>query len=300
MNAILRSTILVLGALAGASAAAAGPAQSAVVGEYTLTVAGQTGRLLGFDSMITVVDPKTGAMTGTSQGVLGDEELTFRFETGLPTGFTAWLGQGLATKATEVGVGAQKRVAGPSLSGTVMAFSQAGTNTQLVTFQQAMLAAVDFPAFDARSKSPAILVAKAKSPISLRRTMGDGKTPRPAVRPVRWLLSGYRLSLTGLDLARASRIAAFTWNAGTAPRLVVALPAADGAALGKAAQARAQHEGKLELVDIRGQPLYEIILHGVTVASIAKSTAPGDPPNSYEATLVPATAVFSASPGAAQ
>jgi hypothetical protein len=82
----------------------------------------------------------------------------------------------------------------------------------VLSFANALLTRVSFPALDVASKDPAALIVEF-TPAQVRLAKGDGSDIRAKVpAPKSWLCSGFRIEIGALPCQHVRRVEAFTWT----------------------------------------------------------------------------------------
>jgi hypothetical protein len=118
---------------------------------------------------------------------------------GMGPAMAAWLHASFANKA-------------PIATGSI---TMAGTDNRAqstLSFTDALLTRVGFPALDIASSDPAALIVEF-TPEQVRLAKGDGSDIRAQVpAPKSWLCSGFRIEIGALPCQRVRRVEAFTWT----------------------------------------------------------------------------------------
>jgi hypothetical protein len=149
---------------------------------------------------VVVERPGPDGIPGKHLGGVKYEDITITGGAGLGRPFWDWLQQTLD------GRGARQR---GELLETDFDFKE----TSAVSFEDALITEVTFPALDAASKEMAVLTVKL-APDLTRRRPGSGVAVagggRPGVKQKAWSAANFRLLLDGLPTQRVSRVDAFT------------------------------------------------------------------------------------------
>lgn len=129
------------------------------------------------------------------------EDITIKVSTGMSKAFYNWLADFMTGRS-------------PRKSGSIIATDFSNRELQRLSFTNALITEVSFPALDAASKDAAYLTVKL-TPEMTRQSLGKGATvrvPGDAKAQKKWLPSNFRLKIDGLDAAaaRVNKIEAIT------------------------------------------------------------------------------------------
>ncbi len=288
MVTTLAACIALLGGALALPAAAQAPGNSGAGATrgfqmvYALGIDGKTGLLNGVTGLPSVAPTNSGAApTGVAKTPVGPGTLTLHASHGLPTSFYGWVsGTNEGAKSSRTTI---------SILGT----DTTGRVSQAATLSDASVLEVGFPALDAASNAVFAMDVKTQGILRVEPTA----KPMPAKQMndllgrmgnVRWVVSGYRLMVGKLDMARVSRIEAFTLRPGGALALQLTTSGVTSQALESLAPpppikgqkplpvpAPGTLDGQLLLTAASGQVLAAIVLHGATVTSLTQAALNG-------------------------
>lgn len=192
-----------VGAAAGAGALAsraeADPAvRSYRNGAFALELEGKTARALahasgGHPVGVVVPDDPSGTTHKHIAGVKY-EDISVTCGTGMSKEFYEWIGQCLAGKE-------------PTHSGVLTSREADGTVFDVVSFTDALISEVGFPALDAASKDTAEMTVKFRPESTVR---GKPESSPTDVKQKLWHAANFRLEIDGVDCTRVTTIDGLT------------------------------------------------------------------------------------------
>jgi phage tail-like protein len=184
---------------------AAGPGRSYVAGRYGIEL---DGVFMGFvqsaeggHAYSEVVSELVGAERVARKhiGNVKYEEITIRVGANMPKAFYQWLQETMAGQSSRK-------------NGAIIAADYNYRETERLTFTNALITEISFPALDAASKDPAYITIKI-SPETTRRAKPTGQPlPLLGAKHKQWLPANFRLRIDGLEqsTSRVNKIEALT------------------------------------------------------------------------------------------